>query len=83
MSCIAGVGGHVRPLVQKAQSAAHIIAIDGCSLKCSKHCLDGISVEIEKHYVLSDFKVKKVQGQDFDINEAKEVFEYIKKSLSD
>lgn len=40
MSCIAGVGGDVKSLVKKAQSARPILAIDGCHLHCVKACLE-------------------------------------------
>ena len=39
MSCIAGVGGGVAPLVRLAQSGRRIIALDGCALACVRHCL--------------------------------------------
>ena len=39
MSCLAGVGGRVKPLVRKAESAERILAIDGCPLNCTKHTL--------------------------------------------
>lgn len=39
MSCLAGIGGRVKPLVRKAEQAEHIVAIDGCPLNCAKHTL--------------------------------------------
>jgi uncharacterized metal-binding protein len=39
MSCIAGVGGHVPALVNKAKSGRLIVALDGCPLHCVKGCL--------------------------------------------
>lgn len=81
MSCIAGVGGKVKPLVKKAQSGRDIVVIDGCPLKCSKHCLGGVSVSINDHYVLSDYQVKKVIGEDFDKDEAETIYQKIKEAL--
>lgn len=66
MSCIAGVGGDVKSLVKTAKSGRDIIAIDGCALACSKHCLARHDVEPRHHFVLSEFHVPKVQGQDPD-----------------
>lgn len=40
MSCLAGIGGRVRPLVNKAASAERILAIDGCPLNCTRHTLE-------------------------------------------
>ncbi len=39
MSCLAGIGGRVKPLVNKAASAERILAIDGCPLNCTRHTL--------------------------------------------
>ena len=39
MSCLAGIGGRVKPLMQKAAQAEHIMAIDGCPLNCTRHTL--------------------------------------------
>ena len=55
MSCIAGVGGGVRPLVKKAQSRRHIIAIDGCPLKCVAHCLNNVGVQNKNQLFFSVF----------------------------
>lgn len=59
MSCIAGVGGDVKPLVVKAKSGRPIIAIDGCPLKCVEHCLKRHDIVPDKHFVLSDYGIKK------------------------
>ncbi len=40
MSCLAGIGGRVKPLMNKATAAARILAIDGCPLNCTRHTLE-------------------------------------------
>ena len=67
MSCIAGVGGDVPPLVKKAKSGRYIIAIDGCSLQCVKACLFKQKVFPSKHYILTEFGLKK-HNCEFDSN---------------
>lgn len=60
MSCIAGVGAGVKPLVLEAQKGRPIIAIDGCSLKCSYHCLKNLNIEGGKYIEISkEFSLKK------------------------
>lgn len=66
MSCIAGVGGDVKPLVKTAKSGREIIAIDGCPLACTKSCLARHDIVPTHHFLLSDFDVPKVKGQDPD-----------------
>jgi uncharacterized metal-binding protein len=39
MSCLAGIGGRVKPLMMEAGRASHIVAIDGCPLNCARHTL--------------------------------------------
>lgn len=73
MSCIAGVGGNVQPLVKTALSGRKIVALDGCPLNCVKHCLASHGVEPTLHYVLSDFKVVKKLHADFDLSQANEI----------
>ncbi|WP_027086454.1 putative zinc-binding protein [Cohnella panacarvi] len=64
MSCIAGVGGDVKPLVRTAKSGRDIIAIDGCPLACCRSCLARHDVKPKHHFDLSDFDVPKRLGED-------------------
>ncbi|OLO37991.1 zinc-binding protein [Alkalihalophilus pseudofirmus] len=64
MSCIAGVGGDVKPLVRTAKSGRNIIAIDGCPLSCCKSCLARHDVEPAHHFVLSNLDIPKINGED-------------------
>lgn len=66
MSCIAGVGGDVKPLVRTAKSGRDIIAIDGCPLACCKSCLARHDVQPKHHFDLSNFDVPKRLGEDPD-----------------
>ena len=66
MSCIAGVGGDVKPLVRTAKSGREIIAIDGCPLSCCKSSLARHEVQPKHHFVLSNFDVPKINGKDPD-----------------
>ncbi len=73
MSCIAGVGGHVKKLVRTALSGRRIIAIDGCPLACTTACLNNHSVKPDVHIELSRLGVRKKQHEDFDVAQAKEL----------
>lgn len=66
MSCIAGVGGDVAPLVRTAKSGRDIIAIDGCPLSCCKSTLARHEVQPRYHFVLTDFDIPKIKGEDPD-----------------
>lgn len=77
MSCIAGVGGNVKKLVNTARSGRQIIAIDGCPLACAKACLATQSLSPDLHLNLTDFNIRKRTHEDFDSAEAEEVLELI------
>lgn len=77
MSCIAGVGGNVKPLVKKAQSGRKIIAIDGCALQCVKVCLNNVGVEPDVHYVLTDYGLKKEYHKDYNDECVDEIYELV------
>lgn len=82
MSCIAGVGGNVKTLLHKAQSGRKIIVIDGCSLACSRVCLQNHKILPEMYFELTSFGVKKNFHQDFDLNEAKKILEILELSIA-
>lgn len=70
MSCIAGVGGGVAPLVKLARAGRPVVAIDGCPLACARQCLAREGVTPERHVVLSDLGVRKRLHADFDQEQA-------------
>ena len=77
MSCIAGVGGDVRPLVRTAQGGRPILALDGCPLHCVAQTLKRHGVAASKHVDLSALGVKKVLHEDFDPQQATEVLDWL------
>jgi uncharacterized metal-binding protein len=82
MSCIAGVGGDVKPLVRTARSGRPIIALDGCPLHCAAHILKRHGLTPDKHYDLSNLNVEKRKHEDFDPEEALRVLEKIRQDLT-
>lgn len=82
MSCIAGVGGDVKPLVRTAKSGRTIIALDGCPLQCAAHILMRHGLKAHKHYDLSKMGVKKVYHEDFNPEQAGEMLQQIQQDLA-
>lgn len=77
MSCIAGVGGDVKPLVRTAKSGRSIIALDGCPLHCAAKILQRHGLRADKHFDLSKMEVSKRKHEDFDPQQAAQVLEKI------
>ncbi len=81
MSCIAGVGGNVKKLVQTALSGRRIIVIDGCPLACSGACLSNHSILPDESFDLGRFGVKKRDHEDFDQSAANKVLTMIREKI--
>jgi uncharacterized metal-binding protein len=58
MSCLAGIGGRVKPLVNKA-AAERILAIDGCPLNCTRHTLELAGFKNFEHLELHKLGMRK------------------------
>lgn len=82
MSCIAGVGGGVAPLVKLARSGRPVLAIDGCALACARQCLAREGVEPTQHILLSSMGIRKRLHADFDWAEADALLPRLRKQLT-
>lgn len=81
MSCIAGVGGGVKPLVRKAQRAKMILTLDGCPLHCAENCLRREGLRSTLHYDLSTMGISKEYKKDIVPEEVERVYLTVAKSL--
>ena len=77
MSCIAGVGGDVGPLVRTARSGRPILVLDGCPLHCAARILDRQGIKPAWQFDLSRHGVEKRQREDYDPDDAARVLKTI------
>jgi uncharacterized metal-binding protein len=82
MSCIAGLGGHVRSLVNKARSGRRIYALDGCPLQCVENCLKQHGLHADVHLILSHYGLRKRYGEDCTQEQSDSLFEGIKQLIA-
>jgi uncharacterized metal-binding protein len=75
MSCIAGVGGDVGPLVDTATSGRPMLVIDGCPLECARKSLEQQDVTPDRHVNLAKQGVPKEYHADYDKDQATELFD--------
>jgi len=75
MSCIAGVGGNVPPLVNTATSGRPTVVIDGWPLECAKQSLAKHDVTPDAHVNLAAEGVPKEYHTEYDEDQARELFE--------
>jgi uncharacterized metal-binding protein len=59
MSCLAGIGGRVKPLMMTAQKAQRIVVVDGCPLNCARHTLLNAGFKEFQHIALHDLGHRK------------------------
>ncbi len=59
MYCTAGIGGRVSGIMATTESAARILAIDGCPLNCVKHSLEQAGFKTYEHLQLADLGMEK------------------------
>lgn len=74
MSCIAGVGGDVAPLVATATAGRPMLVIDGCPLECARTCLEQHDVTPDRHVNLAERGVPKEYHTDYDDEQAEELY---------
>ena len=59
MFCLAGIGGRVSGIMESTRDAAKILAIDGCSLDCTKLCLEEAGFTEFEHIKVTDLGLEK------------------------
>ncbi|HPC57754.1 MAG TPA: putative zinc-binding protein [Kiritimatiellia bacterium] len=62
MYCLAGIGGRVSGILASTESAAKILAIDGCPLNCTKKTLEFAGFSGFEHLGLADIGFQKSQS---------------------
>lgn len=67
MSCIVGVGGDVKPLVQAVKNAGKIFVMDGCPLECAAKCLERHQIKPDVHIILTDYGLTKNPNEDVSV----------------
>lgn len=69
MSCIAGVGGNVKKLVNLATSGRDILALDGCKLACVKNTLSQLDITPKWYIELTELGLKKRNSESCSIRD--------------
>jgi uncharacterized metal-binding protein len=83
MSCIAGVGGDVKPLVETATSGRKTVVLDGCPLECARESLENHGVKPDRHVNLAERGVPKEYHTDHDDDRADSVFDDLVETVED
>ena len=71
MYCLAGIGGRVSGILKTTETAARILAIDGCPLNCVKNCLEQAGFTKFERLQLADLGLEKGRSPVNDANIAR------------
>ena len=82
MSCIAGIGGDVPPMLCTAKSGRPIVALDGCELACVRSSLSRHGLAPALYFDLSEHGVRKRHHADFDPVQAQRVFRAVAQQIA-
>jgi len=82
MSCIAGIGGDVPPMLRTARSGRPIVALDGCELACVRNSLSRHGLAPALYFDLSEQGARKRQHADFDPVQAQRVFRAVAQQIA-
>jgi len=63
MSCLAGVGGHVKSITTTVQRAPELLMIDGCPLECGANTLRLVGITEFQHLKLHELGVRKHEAE--------------------
>ncbi|MBO4248432.1 putative zinc-binding protein [Halomicrobium sp. IBSBa] len=83
MSCIAGVGADVDPLVETATAGRPMVVIDGCPLECARNSLERHDVTPDRHVNLAKRGVAKEYHTDYDDDQAERLFEDLRATVEE
>jgi len=60
--CLAGIGGHVKGLIESAKAAKILVAIDGCPTSCARKTLEHAELPPQIHVIVSELGIEKKSG---------------------
>src|SRR4051812_33701101 len=63
MSCLAGVGGRVKSILNTVQKAPELLMIDGCPLACGANSLKLAGITEFKHLQLHELGIRKHESE--------------------
>lgn len=57
--CLAGLGAHIKGMVESAKSAKRIVALDGCEVACAKKAIEHAGLVVTDWVCVTDEGIEK------------------------
>jgi uncharacterized metal-binding protein len=79
--CLAGVGAHIKGMVQAGKEADLVVAIDGCPTQCAAKTLQHAEIEPAIQVILTDLGIEKSHDIAVDKRDCSVVVEKVKEEM--
>jgi uncharacterized metal-binding protein len=80
--CLAGIGAHIKGMVNSGKEADLIISIDGCPVQCAAKTMQHAEIEPAIQVIVTEFGIEKSHDMIVDENICARVIEKVKEELA-
>ena len=80
--CLAGIGAHIKGMVESARSAKRIVAIDGCAVACAKKTVEHAGLVVTDWVCVTDEGIEKKHNFDLPLEHIAVIVQCTRESLS-
>ena len=82
MSCLAGIGSHTQKYIEGALNSSRAVAIDGCTVACTKKALEHAQIYMAAWICVTDEGIKKTSGRfEYSPDDLSKVYELVMVAL--
>lgn len=80
--CQAGIGAHIKGMVESGKKADLIISIDGCQVQCAAKTMQHVEIEPAIQIIVTEFGIEKSPEMILDEKVCRRVVEKVKEELA-
>ena len=80
--CLAGIGAHIKGMVNSGKEADLIISIDGCPVQCAAKTMQHAEIEPAIQVIVTEFGIEKSHDMIIDEKICARVIEKVKEELA-
>ena len=80
--CLAGIGAHIKGMVNSGKEADMIISIDGCPVQCAAKTMQHVEIEPAIQVIVTEFGIEKSHDMIIDEKICARVIEKVKEELA-
>lgn len=80
--CLAGIGAHIKGMVNSGKEADIIISIDGCPVQCAAKTMQHVEIEPAIQVIVTEFGIEKSHEMVVDEMICSRVVEKVKEELA-